>query len=652
MVGGSIHRWAFSLATAALCSTVWGATASAKPKLKLNLRRVHGSTLCLANGQLMVGTPEGGVITFDARTQQALSEVQGAQRTPVVDIVRLDGQLYWANQDSAVLNVPGGTVDLASHGLGSPIRRLSLWQGRIVAHGDARVRFVEPASLRVLAPSEVLPADVATAVEQGPVATWSEGASGLLVSVRRYGRRDRPEVEGGLRDIAMLTAWSIAGDGQYRLLGSYCTSLFEFRDANGPRVRFRVGDRQIDNPYGTTDLGNLKLGPEGVVALAKDASLVIPFSRTDWMPNPIKMAVEPAYAAQAAYFGSSVWWAEGDCLVQGSLEDGGADVYHPVGRQGRILEVEADADGAYALTDSGVVRVRPTEPVPAEGFVRVKVGDEAVPQTLSGRRLTTALEKIAQLTPSQLQRVATPSGLHRYLKSQKVRVRSNALRDNLGELRYGDLLQSEDATGVYLGRDQILAIRADGTRTEPLKIDERTRLLRIVDPYGAIAADQFRTGRRELLTGLVPIGVGKPNAALGHEMFFSWDPNSPEDQPITPLQQQLAGMLDEWIGVPYHWGGSTLDGTDCSGLVNSLYAQLGIALPRHSQDIARAPIGEVVYDQLRFGDVLVFPRPKHCAIYVGGGRIIEAISGGVQYSTLRRFDRAIVRRFILDTATR
>ncbi|MGV3617018.1 MAG: C40 family peptidase [Fimbriimonas sp.] len=641
-----VLRGAIALVTVTLCGFLWAA-----PR-KVTLGTVRGSTMRLEGSHLLVGTREGSLLTFDTRTQRHVGTAEGVDKRPVVDAVSLEGQSYWAAEGSCRLNVPGGAVDLASAGLGSPIRRLGTWQGRVVVHGDSRALFVEPASHRVLTAREALPPDVAAIVEQGPMtASWRDGA-GLMVSVRRYGRRERAEVEGGVRDIAMLTAWSFGRDGSHRLLGAYCTSLFEFHDAEGPRVRIKVGDRQIDNPYGTADIRNLRVGPEGVIALTKEGALAIPFYRDNWMPNHVKTEVAPSYAPRTDYTGSALWWSEGNRVVQASLEDGEADVYYPLRRQGQILDIAADSAGAFALTETGVVRIRPDANVPAKGYLRVNVAEEATPTSLTGRRLATALEKVAQLTPAQLQRIGSPSGMHRYLKSQRVRVRPQALRDEIGELRFGDLVQRQDLMSVYVGRDQLLTIYPDGPRHEPLALHEDTRLLRIVDPYAAISAEQFRAGGRNLLTGLINLGVGRANPALGHDMYVSWDPNSPLDGPSTPLQQQLAGMMEEWLGVPYRWGGSTLDGTDCSGLVTSLFSQLGIALPRHSQDIGRAAVGEVVYDQLRFGDVLVFPRPKHVAIYVGGGRVIEAISGGVQYSTLKRFDRAIVRRFILDTSSR
>jgi cell wall-associated NlpC family hydrolase len=79
---------------------------------------------------------------------------------------------------------------------------------------------------------------------------------------------------------------------------------------------------------------------------------------------------------------------------------------------------------------------------------------------------------------------------------------------------------------------------------------------------------------------------------------------------------------------PYVWGGNSLkNGVDCSGLVQQIYKQLGISLPRVSFDQARS--GKVVNrNNLLPGDLVFYNTGRgnntHVAIYMGNGKVIEA----------------------------
>ena len=92
------------------------------------------------------------------------------------------------------------------------------------------------------------------------------------------------------------------------------------------------------------------------------------------------------------------------------------------------------------------------------------------------------------------------------------------------------------------------------------------------------------------------------------------------------------------LGTPYSWGGSSLGGMDCSGLVNYAYSAAGIDVPRTSSQIANGG-RSISQSQAQPGDIVVWP--GHVAIYAGNGKIIDA-SGSkqqvVERSTTRCFE--------------
>lgn len=97
------------------------------------------------------------------------------------------------------------------------------------------------------------------------------------------------------------------------------------------------------------------------------------------------------------------------------------------------------------------------------------------------------------------------------------------------------------------------------------------------------------------------------------------------------------------LGVPYSWGGGSLTGPskgvdsgadtvgfDCSGLTRFAFSGVGVLLPRWSGDQYTAG-RQVSRSQARRGDLLFWGPggSQHEAIYLGGGRMIEAQQTGV-----------------------
>lgn len=97
---------------------------------------------------------------------------------------------------------------------------------------------------------------------------------------------------------------------------------------------------------------------------------------------------------------------------------------------------------------------------------------------------------------------------------------------------------------------------------------------------------------------------------------------------------------EQYIGVPYVYGGSSPRGFDCSGFVQYVYARQGVDLPRTSRQMAGSGIAiNPTPGAMTVGDLMLFTqggRISHVAIYAGSGRFIHSSSsgGGVRYDDL------------------
>jgi cell wall-associated NlpC family hydrolase len=77
------------------------------------------------------------------------------------------------------------------------------------------------------------------------------------------------------------------------------------------------------------------------------------------------------------------------------------------------------------------------------------------------------------------------------------------------------------------------------------------------------------------------------------------------------------------IGVPYHWGGRTALGFDCSGFTQQVLAEQGVSLPRDAAHQLKASMRLASGEQPEPGDLIFFAAPGrppgHVGIGLGGG---------------------------------
>ena len=109
----------------------------------------------------------------------------------------------------------------------------------------------------------------------------------------------------------------------------------------------------------------------------------------------------------------------------------------------------------------------------------------------------------------------------------------------------------------------------------------------------------------------------------------------------------VVDFATQFVGNPYVWGGTSLtDGADCSGFVQSIYANFGVDLPRTSYEQQNAGT-EVSYEDAQPGDLICYG--GHVAIYMGDGKIVHAsnakdgikISDNAAYRTILSVRRLV-----------
>jgi len=128
-------------------------------------------------------------------------------------------------------------------------------------------------------------------------------------------------------------------------------------------------------------------------------------------------------------------------------------------------------------------------------------------------------------------------------------------------------------------------------------------------------------------------------------------------QSAEAVETQLRTAAADWQHVPHEWGGTSRQGVDCSGLVQSVYAsKFRLTLPRTTEEQVDAG-RRVRRSSLKPGDLVFFRHKRkkyHVGIYVADGEFLHASSSeGVTVSPLDRSywnDRWWQARRILSVA--
>ncbi|MGZ3765426.1 MAG: C40 family peptidase [Mucilaginibacter sp.] len=106
----------------------------------------------------------------------------------------------------------------------------------------------------------------------------------------------------------------------------------------------------------------------------------------------------------------------------------------------------------------------------------------------------------------------------------------------------------------------------------------------------------------------------------------------------TTSNVKLFQFVYDWVGTPYHFGGDTKRGIDCSAFTKELYSKVfNLTIKRNSRDIF-SMVAPVRKDELQEGDLVFFKihsrSISHVGIYLGNNKFAHASSRGVAINSL------------------
>jgi cell wall-associated NlpC family hydrolase len=110
--------------------------------------------------------------------------------------------------------------------------------------------------------------------------------------------------------------------------------------------------------------------------------------------------------------------------------------------------------------------------------------------------------------------------------------------------------------------------------------------------------------------------------------------------PLAEAAPDFVTVAEQFLGVPYVWGGKTFQGLDCSGLVQTAVQAANVPCPRDTDMMERALGHEIVHEHARRGD-LVFWK-GHLGVMRDANTLLHANAFYMQV-TSEPLDAAIAR---------
>lgn len=112
------------------------------------------------------------------------------------------------------------------------------------------------------------------------------------------------------------------------------------------------------------------------------------------------------------------------------------------------------------------------------------------------------------------------------------------------------------------------------------------------------------------------------------------EPKKEEKSIISDIRCSFESFIDEWVNIPYIYGGTSKKGIDCSALVQTMAKQvLGVNIPRTTITQIKT-VKKVDKESIQMGDLIFFkskasPSGYHVGFYLWDNKFMHAARKGV-----------------------
>jgi len=187
----------------------------------------------------------------------------------------------------------------------------------------------------------------------------------------------------------------------------------------------------------------------------------------------------------------------------------------------------------------------------------------------------------------------------------------------LGWARLTNLIPFEDGEFTIWRRGDFYLVDADSTGIYESSDTESNVISQLVHGSRLHIIEEDNSWSRVFLPGAI-------------DGWVETEKIKPENEAFDPTGEDIIEVAKKYMGTPYLWAGTHIEGADCSGYIQRVLAVSGIYYPRDS-DQQFYFSEEISREEMKRGDLIFFSTyregPSHLGIYLGNYEFIHASSG-------------------------